>query len=93
MGHGITNSEYLAGLDIDKEREVIQTVLKTIEQSTGQKPRGWLGPGLAETFNTLDLLAEEGILYVGDWNNDDQPYPMKVKKRKAFFHSLLHGNQ
>ncbi len=84
MGHGITNSEYLAGLDIDKEREVIQTVLKTIEQSTGQKPRGWLGPGLAETFNTLDLLAEEGILYVGDWNNDDQPYPMKVKRGKLF---------
>ena len=84
MGHGITNSEYLPGLDIDEEREVIQTVLNTIEQSTGQKPRGWLGPGLAETFNTLDLLAEQGILYVGDWNSDDQPYPMKVRSGTLF---------
>jgi peptidoglycan/xylan/chitin deacetylase (PgdA/CDA1 family) len=84
MGHGITNSESLAGLNPDKEREVIQTVLKTIEQSTGRKPRGWLGVGLTETYNTLDILAEEGVIYCGDWNNDDQPYPMKVKQGKLF---------
>jgi allantoinase len=84
IGHGITNSENLAGLNLEKERELIQTVLKTIEQATGQRPRGWLGSGLAETYNTLDVLAEEGVIYCGDWNNDDQPYPMKVKKGKMF---------
>ncbi len=82
MGHGTTNSESLAGLNPEKEREVIQNVLKTIEQSTGRKPQGWLGTGLTETYNTLDILAEEGVTYCGDWNNDDQPYPMKVKKGK-----------
>ena len=35
MGHGTTNSESLGGLNPEKEREVIQHVLKTIEQSTG----------------------------------------------------------
>jgi len=84
MGHGITNSRTLANLSLDQERDVIRTVLRTIEQAAGARPKGWLGPGLAETFNTLDLLAEEGITYVGDWNNDDQPYPMKVKKGKLF---------
>jgi allantoinase len=84
MGHGITNSENLAGLNLEKERELIQTVLKTIEQATDQRPRGWLGSGLAETYNTLDILAEEGVIYCGDWNNDDQPYPMKVKKGRMF---------
>ena len=84
MGHGITNSESLAGLTPEKEKEVIQTVLKTIEQATGRKPRGWLGSGLAETYNTLDILAEEGVTYCGDWNNDDQPYPMKVKKGRLY---------
>jgi allantoinase len=84
MGHGITNSENLAGLNLEKERELIQTVLRTIEQATGQRPRGWLGSGLAETYNTLDILAEEGVIYCGDWNNDDQPYPMKVKKGRMF---------
>jgi allantoinase len=82
MGHGTTNSENLAGLAPEKEREVIQHVLKTIEQSTGKKVRGWLGTGLTQTYNTLDILAEEGVTYCGDWNSDDQPYPMKVKKGK-----------
>lgn len=84
MGHGITNSSRLANLPMAEEREVIQTVLGTIEKATGKRPRGWLGPGLTETFNTLDILAEEGVVYVGDWNSDDQPFPMKVKKGKLF---------
>ncbi len=79
MGHGMTNSESLANLPPDKEREVIRTVLGTIEKATGKKPRGWLGVGLTQTHNTLDILAEEGVTYCGDWNIDDQPYPMKVK--------------
>ena len=61
MGHGTTNSVSLAGLSLDKERETIRTILKTIEQSAGRRPRGWLGSGLAETYNTLDILAEEGV--------------------------------
>ncbi len=84
MGHGTTNSESLARLDPEKEKETIQHVLKTIEQATGRRPRGWLGAGLIETNNTLDILAEEGVTYCGDWNNDDQPYPMKVKKGKLY---------
>jgi allantoinase len=84
MGHGITNSKTLANLSLDEERQTIREVLRTIEQASGEKPRGWLGPGLTETFNTPDVLAEEGVQYVGDWNNDDQPYPMKVKKGKLF---------
>jgi peptidoglycan/xylan/chitin deacetylase (PgdA/CDA1 family) len=79
MGHGITNSENLAGLPLERERALIQTALKTIEQATGNRPRGWLGSGLTETYNTLDILAEEGVVYCGDWNSDDQPYPMKVR--------------
>src|SRR5207237_2216141 len=44
----------------------------------GQKPKGWLGPGLTETWETLDLLAEAGIEYVSDWVNDDQPYAIRT---------------
>ena len=61
------------------ERETIQRSIKTIEEFTGQKVRGWMGPGLAETFHTPDILSEEGIEYVADWCNDDQPYELKVK--------------
>jgi peptidoglycan/xylan/chitin deacetylase (PgdA/CDA1 family) len=61
------------------EREVIQRTIRTIKECTGTAPRGWMGPGLAETFDTPDILAEEGIEYVCDWCNDDQPYVMQVK--------------
>ena len=61
------------------EREVIRKTIATIRDFTGKSPRGWMGPGLHETFDTPDILAEEGIEYVADWVNDDQPYPLQVK--------------
>lgn len=82
MGHGTTNSENLGGLPEDVEKQVIHHVLGTIEKATGKRPRGWLGSGLTQTTNTLDILAAEGVIYCGDWNHDDQPCPMKVKSGK-----------
>ena len=61
------------------ERAVIRRTIDTIGEFCGAPPRGWMGPGLAETFDTPDILAEEGIEYIADWCNDDQPYRMKVK--------------
>ena len=84
MGHGTTNSITLAGINPEQEHETIRGILDAIAQATGKRPRGWLGAGLVETYNTLDILAEEGVNYCGDWNNDDQPYPMKVKSGKMF---------
>lgn len=75
MGHGMTNSITLSGLAREKEATVIADTKAAIE-SHGQKMRGWLGPGLAETFHTLDLLREHGVEYVCDWVNDDLPYRM-----------------
>jgi peptidoglycan/xylan/chitin deacetylase (PgdA/CDA1 family) len=82
MGHAMTNSKLLTGLSEEDERQVIRQTVETITKSTGSAPRGWLGPALAETFSTPDILAENGITYLCDWCNDDQPYPMKVKKGK-----------
>jgi allantoinase len=78
MGHGITNSERLTGMDEANERQTIQTVVQTITKATGTPPQGWLGPGLGESERTPDLLAEHGITYVADWVADDQPFPMRV---------------
>ena len=64
----------------DDERAVIRRSLDAIEAKTGRRPIGWMGPAMAETFDTPDILAEEGVQYVMDWMNDDQPYPMKVKQ-------------
>ncbi|WP_213773730.1 polysaccharide deacetylase family protein [Bradyrhizobium sp. dw_78] len=79
MGHGKNNSILMAEKDKDEERDLISHVVKTITAGTGKHPRGWLGPALTETHNTLDILAEAGIEYVCDWVNDEQPYPIRVK--------------
>ena len=63
---------------LDDQRAAIRQTIEAIEEFTGKKPRGWLGPGLTETFETPDLLAEEGIEYVGDWVLDDQPCELKT---------------
>lgn len=80
MGHGITNSILFRDQTEAEERELIHEVVSTITASVGKAPRGWLSPALSETVRTLDILAEHGIEYVGNWVNDDQPYPMRVKK-------------
>ena len=80
MGHGNNNSTLFAGQSEAEERALIKDVVTTIRKSVGKAPRGWLSPALSETMRTLDILAENGIEYVGNWVNDDQPYPMRVKK-------------
>jgi len=79
MGHGRTNSEWINQQSESDERALIREVLDTIEQGTGERPRGWLSPSLTESLNTPDLLAEEGVEYVADWANDEQPYFFKVR--------------
>ena len=76
LGHGYQQRVLNAEAD---QRDVIRRSMETIREFSGATPRGWMGPGLAETLDTPDILAEEGIEYVCDWCNDDQPYPMKVR--------------
>jgi peptidoglycan/xylan/chitin deacetylase (PgdA/CDA1 family) len=62
------------------ERAVIDEALTEIERATGTRPRGWLGPALVETERTLDLLAEAGLVYCGDWGPaDDLPFDLDVR--------------
>ncbi|MFI0454363.1 polysaccharide deacetylase family protein [Actinomadura sp. 6N118] len=78
LAHGRTNSVLHTGMTCDDERAVLADVLDTIAAATGHRPRGWMGPGLTETFDTPALLAELGATYVLDWTNDDQPYALNV---------------
>jgi allantoinase len=78
LAHGRTNSTIHSGLAVDEERAVLREIVDTIERATGTRPKGWMGPGLSETFATPRLLAELGLRYVLDWTNDDQPYALDV---------------
>ncbi len=55
------------------QRAMIHRCLDTLERFTGSRPAGWLGPGLTQTLETPELLAEAGIKYIGDWVWDDEP--------------------
>ena len=71
--HGRTNSETQCGLDEAAERQLIDRVTVAVRQHEGQPPAGWLGPWIAETARTPDLLHEAGYAYLLDWCADDQP--------------------
>ena len=77
MGHGVTNSAANHTFDLDGERRMIEACVDEIRQFQGKAPRGWLGPGLSESLQTLDLLRQAGLDYTCDWVNDDQPYRMR----------------
>jgi allantoinase len=76
MGHGVL--QRALPLEAD-ERALIRRTIDQIQEFSGQRVRGWLGPGLHETVDTPDILAEEGLEYCADWVNDVQPYRLQVK--------------
>ncbi len=80
LAHGKNNSTFEAGMSPEEERTYLTDVVTTIERGTGKRPKGWLGPALTETFETPEILAELDLTYMLDWCNDDQPYPMKVRR-------------
>jgi peptidoglycan/xylan/chitin deacetylase (PgdA/CDA1 family) len=85
MAHGTTARRPLhAGMTPDVERAYIRESVGAVTKAMGKAPAGWLGPGFAETMNTPNLLASEGIRYVCDWSNDEQPYRMKVPQGELF---------
>jgi allantoinase len=63
---------------LDDQRAVIDKAMAIIEKFCGKRPRGWFGPGLTQTFDTLDYLSEAGIEYIGDWVLDDEPVTLKT---------------
>jgi peptidoglycan/xylan/chitin deacetylase (PgdA/CDA1 family) len=55
------------------QRATIQKAVKVLRDYTGKPVAGWLGPGLTETLDTPEYLAEAGIRYIADWVVDDEP--------------------
>lgn len=70
MGHGFMQMPIH---QVDDQPAMIAQTIEYIKHATGRAPAGWLGPGLTETLDTIDLLHAAGIRYVGDWVLDDEP--------------------
>lgn len=68
---------------LEDERAVIDETLKVIGDFCGKRPRGWFGPGLTQTYETIDHLAAAGVEYIGDWVLDDQPVHLKTTEGRS----------
>lgn len=76
IGHGYVQ---MPMHKVDDEREAIEKTINAIRDFTGKDPKGWESPGLTETDQTLDLLADAGIEYVANWVLDDQPVHVNTR--------------
>jgi allantoinase len=108
IGHGDVNNRTLLDYEPGQEASVIESCLARLESVTGQRPRGWLSPGLHETDETLSHLLAAGVHYVADWIIDDQPtildvagtrtitslpYTLEVNDKAAYDRRLLTPDQ
>ena len=90
VAHGLDMGHIHAGeLARDVERTWVTQALSTLRQASGQPVRGWYSPAHAETWATLDLVADAGCAYVCDWVNDDMPYHMNTAT--GDLHAMPHG--
>jgi allantoinase len=76
MGHGFTQRSMQR---VPDEAEDIRLTTEAITRFTGARPRGWLGPGLQETWTTPERLVDAGYDYVCDWVLDDVPLRLATR--------------
>ena len=77
MGHAY---EQMPIHKVEDQKGMILKSMDTLERFWGKRPIGWLGPGLTQTFETPELLAEAGVKYIGDWVYDDEPTVIETAK-------------
>ncbi len=78
-----------AQAEANNEAALIEKSLSVLREFTGQAISGWLSPAQNQSENTGRYLADNGILYCGDWVNDDMPYFFN----KESFNSEHKGSQ
>lgn len=65
---------------VEDQRGMIHRCMDRLQAFTGTRPVGWLGPGLTQTEETPENLAEAGVKYIGDWVYDDEPTVISTDK-------------
>ena len=79
VGHGRTNAERQVDMPLEQERACIREAAQTIFKHEGVAPKGWLAPYISQTYDSPDLLKEQGFKYMMDWPLDDQPVWFRTK--------------
>jgi allantoinase len=82
IGHNQTNALPLTEMDPAAERAAVRATIDRIEAASGTRPLGWLGAGLAETWNTLDYLAEAGSVMSATGSTTTSPATLRSARRR-----------
>jgi allantoinase len=77
MGHAY---EQMPIHKVEDQAGMIHRSMDVLEKFSGKRPVGWLGPGLTQTYETPELLADAGVKYIGDWVYDDEPTVISTQK-------------
>ncbi|MFY0611470.1 MAG: polysaccharide deacetylase family protein [Hyphomicrobiaceae bacterium] len=64
---------------VPDQRAMMRQTVDIIKKFTGRFPAGWLGPGLGQTFDTSDYIAESGFKWFADYVMDDLPFWVRTK--------------
>ena len=75
LGHGYAQA---ALHTVEDQRGEINRTFEVLSEYAGRAPKGWLGPGLHETLDSVDYLAEAGFAYVCDWPMDEHPVDIRT---------------
>lgn len=85
VAHGVDAGQvHHGGLSLEAETAMIRHTLDTLRRASGQAVTGWLSPGRAQSFDTPDILAAQGVTYACDWANDDMPYAMRTNAGELY---------
>lgn len=76
VAHNYEQGDLLTNYQFDRNAEValISEALKVYEDTVGKPARGWLSSSLRSTTQTADILVEQGLRFICDYMNDEQPY-------------------
>ena len=78
IAHGQTNSKLETNMTHEEEEIFLAEMVAAFDAALPSRPKGWLGPGLSETFATPQVLRELGFTYLLDWCCDDQPFALQL---------------
>ena len=78
--HGYTH-ESLTNLDAEAQANDFNRSLSSFGE-LGVEPRGYRAPYWQQTAETLDLIADAGLLYDSSLMDDDRPYLLAVRGRE-----------
>ncbi len=79
MGYGFASVRTASE---EQERSIVRRAAKVLQDIADVKIRGWRCPDYRVSPKTLDILAEEGLVWDSSLLNDDLPYLFDTGSRK-----------